>query len=74
MIMLTKRDTKKRLQMEFTSLEHLVPPDHILRKIDQAMDSSFIYDEVENLYSSSGRPSIDPAIPYKSPMTKEGFF
>ena len=62
MIMLTKRDTKKRSQMEFTSLEHLVPPDHILRKIDQAMDFSFIYDEVESLYSSLGRPSIDPVV------------
>lgn len=62
MIMLTKRDTKKRSQMEFTSLEHLVPQDHILRKIDQAMDFSFIYDEVKSLYSSSGRPSIDPVV------------
>lgn len=60
--MLTRKDTKTRLQMEFTSLENLVPPDHLLRKIDKAMDFSFIYDEVECLYSSAGRPSIDPVV------------
>ena len=60
--MQTRKDTKTRLQMEFTSLENLVPSDHLLRKIDKAMDFSFIYDELEDLYSSAGRPSIDPVV------------
>lgn len=42
-------------------IEDLVPQDHLLRKIDRAIDFGFIYDEVKELYSSdNGRPSIDP--------------
>ena len=45
------------------SLEQLVPEDHILRKIDRYIDFSFIYDLVEDKYSSeTGRPSIDPVV------------
>ena len=37
--------------------------DHLLRKVNDIIDFSFIYDEVENLYcSNNGRPSIDPVI------------
>lgn len=43
-------------------LEDLVPKDHLLRKIDRVMDFNFIYDYVEDLYSSTGRPSIDPVV------------
>lgn len=60
--MLTIRDTRKRSQMEFTSLENLVPKDHLLRKIDKIMNFDFIYDEVGTLYSTVGRPSIDPVV------------
>lgn len=42
-------------------IEDLVPQDHLLRKIENAMDFEFIYDEVKDLYSQdNGRPSIDP--------------
>ena len=35
--------------------------DHILRKIDRAVDFTKIYDFVEELYcGDNGRPSIDP--------------
>lgn len=43
-------------------LEDLVPQDHILRKIDKAIDLSFVYDRVQHLYSDIGRPSIDPVV------------
>jgi hypothetical protein len=34
-----------------------------VRKIDQAIDFSFIYDLVEDLYCpDNGRPSIDPVV------------
>ncbi len=33
---------------------------HILRAIDKAINFSFIYKEVERLYSEKGRPDIDP--------------
>ena len=42
-------------------IEDLVPQDHLLRKIENAIDFGFVYDEVKGLYSSdNGRPSIDP--------------
>lgn len=42
-------------------IEDLVPQDHMLRKIENAIDFGFIYDEVKDLYSTdNGRPSIDP--------------
>ncbi|MGQ9558136.1 MAG: IS1182 family transposase [Desulfurispora sp.] len=52
-----------RYQISFFSLEQLVPQDHLLRKIDQAIDFSFIYDLVQDKYSqATGRPSIDPVV------------
>ncbi len=42
-------------------IEDLVPQDHLLRKVENAIDFDFIYDEVKDLYSEDkGRPSIDP--------------
>jgi transposase len=36
---------------------------HLLRKVNDILDFSFIYDEVEGLYcSSNGRPSIEPVV------------
>lgn len=45
------------------ALDELVPQDHLVRKIDQAIDFDFIYDLVKDHYSSdSGRPSVDPVV------------
>lgn len=47
-------------------IEDLVPQDHLLRKIENALDFSFIYDEVKALYClDNGRPSIDPVVLFK---------
>lgn len=51
--------------------DELIPKDHLLRKIDEMIDFSFIYDKVEHLYSSIGRPSIDPVVLFK--MTLIGY-
>lgn len=48
--------------MEFISLEGLVPENHLVRKIEAAMDFSFIYDKVRDLYKPYGRESIDPVV------------
>ena len=43
-----------------------MPQDHLLRKIDRAVDYDKIYDFVEDLYClDNGRPSIDPVILFK---------
>ena len=39
-------------------LDGLVPVNHLVRKIENSIDFSFIYDKVKNLYSSLGNPSI----------------
>lgn len=59
--MLDKKDENKK-QVHFLSLEDLVPEDHLVRKLDKAIDLNFIYDEVKDLYSDKGRPSIDPVV------------
>ena len=44
-------------------LEDLVPKDHLLRKIEAAVDFDKLYGMVEDLYSEdNGRPSIDPVV------------
>jgi transposase len=49
--------------MEMVWLEDLVPKEHLLRKIDAAVDFNKIYEMVEELYSEdTGRPSIDPVV------------
>lgn len=45
-----RKEKEERNQVEFLSLEDLVPIDHILRKIDSAVDFTHIYDFVEDLY------------------------
>lgn len=56
-----KNHIEGRYPIAFFTLEDLVPQDHLLRKIDQAIDFSFIYDLVQDQYSPhTGRPRIDP--------------
>jgi transposase len=61
--MLTKRNDNNRNQIVMSSIEDLVPEEHLLRKIDNAINFDFIYEMVEDLYSNeTGRPSIDPVV------------
>ena len=49
-----------RSQFGFYSLDDLVPQDHLLRQIEEAIDFSFIYDLVADSYSDdTGRRSLD---------------
>ncbi len=57
-----------RRQIGFYTLDELVPKDHFLRKVEETIDFSFIYDVVEDSYSSdNGRPSLDPVLLVKIP-------
>ena len=67
--MMTQNTDKKRDQIQMFCMDDLVPKDHLLRLIDQAIDWSFIYELVEDKYcSDNGRPSIDPVILIKIPF------
>lgn len=58
-----ERASDTRHQLEVVDMESLVPPDHLLRKIDKAIDFSFVYNLVEHLYcADNGRPAADPVV------------
>jgi len=64
--MLNQKREDSRKQIGFYCMEDLVPKDHLLRKIEKAIDFSFIYDLVKDRYSEdTGRPSIDPVVLFK---------
>src|SRR5215211_8211558 len=47
------------------SLEDLVPPDHVYRHLERALDLGFVRDLVRGTYADIGRPSIDPVVFFK---------
>ena len=49
----------------FRTIDELVPNDHLVRKLDECMNFSFIEDKVEHLYSKGGRASIPPIVLFK---------
>lgn len=60
------RNRDKQQGMELVTYELLVPQDHLLRKIDAAIDFSFIYKLCAPLYcTDNGRPAIDPEILFR---------
>lgn len=71
--MLSKK-TGKPEQLQVVSIDQLVPEDHLLRKIEKAIDFSFIYKLVEDQYSpDTGRPSLDPVLLIKIPVIQYMF-
>ena len=56
----------ERNQMEMFCIDSFVPEDHLLRKIDEALDFGRIYEIVGDLYCyNNGRPSVDPVVLFK---------
>lgn len=52
--------------VEFVVIDNLVPQEHLLRKIDAAVDFNRLYEMVEPLYcEDNGRPSVDPVVLFK---------
>lgn len=47
------------------TINDIVPKEHLVRKLDAAIDLKFIEDEVESLYSAFGKPSIPPLVLFK---------
>ena len=58
-----EREKMERGIYEIVDTESLVPAEHLLRKIDAAVDWNKLYDMVEPLYcADNGRPSVDPVV------------
>ena len=56
-----QQNTQEAL-FSYVTLESLVPKKHILRKIDRWIDFSMVHEKTKDLYSSTGRPSVDPEV------------
>ena len=64
--------TKNRDFVSLTdlSLEELVPKDNFYRRLEAAVDLSFVRDLVKDCYSFSGRPSVDPQVFFKLQLVR----
>jgi len=61
-----RTNTSREFQPETVNIEDLVPQEHLLRKINETIDFSFIADKCRPLYcSDNGRPCIDPVMLFK---------
>lgn len=69
--MMSMNTSVNQQEIELVMLEQLVKEDHLLRSIDKYINFSFIYNEVEYLYSDIGRPSIDPVTLFKMLLIKD---
>ena len=56
------KKTKQAPLFYYINIEDMIPENHILRLINKYIDFSFIRKKTRHLYSSTGRPSIDPEV------------
>ena len=69
-----ERGKMDRDLVEFVVIDQLVPKEHLLRKIDAAVDFTQLYEMVEPLYcEDNGRPSIDPVVLFKMVLIQHLF-
>lgn len=63
---MSSENRAERNQMEFFCIDSFVSEDHLLRKIEEAVDFSKIYEIVRARYChNNGRPSVDPVVLFK---------
>jgi len=61
-----RTNTSREFQPETVNIEDIVPQDHLLRKINETIDFSFIAEKCRSLYcEDNGRPCIDPVMLFK---------
>ena len=61
-----ERGKMDRQVIKMVEIDQLVPEEHLLWKIDKAVDFSRLYEMVEPLYcEDNGRPSVDPVVLFK---------
>ena len=74
MIEVLTKEREQRQAIEMLCTDMLVPENHLLRKIDKAVDFNRIYDFVSELYcEDNGRPSVDPVVIFKMVMIQHLF-
>ncbi len=65
---MTRNNMTERDRLEMLTIDQLILQDHLVRKVEPAIDFSFIYLLVENLYSPFVRRSINPVVMLKMNM------
>ncbi len=61
-----KERRERQQEMDLVILEQLIPEEHLLRKVEKAVDFSFIYPLCAPLYSeNNGRSAIDPEMIFR---------
>lgn len=69
-----KKEAEQRQAVEMLCTDMLVPREHLLRKIDAAVNFARIYELVEDFYcEDNGRPSCDPVVLFKLVMIQHLF-
>ena len=62
--MMGSKAVEPKLFLSF-DLDAAVPPTHILRRIAEVVDFSFVRDLARPCYSHTGQPSVDPVVLFK---------
>jgi transposase len=62
--MMGKKGSTGKMFYQF-SIEERVPEDHLLRRVAEAVDFSFVRRMTARFYSHTGQPSIDPVVIFK---------
>jgi len=62
--MMGKKERGEKLYYDL-SLDDKVPQDHLLRRIAEAVDFSFVHEIARPYYSHTGKPSVDPVVVLK---------
>ena len=60
--MMGRREDRQRQLFYQFNLDEVVPPDHLVRRIDAVLDLGWVHKELAPYYSHTGRPSIDPVL------------
>ena len=60
------KEKEDRYQIEFYCIDDLVPKNHLLRKIEKAVDFKKIYELTDELYcKDNGRSNVDSVVLFK---------
>jgi hypothetical protein len=61
-IVMGQRENGQRQFIYAFDLDKVVPPDHLVWRIDAVLDLNWVHKELAPYYSRTGRPSIDPVL------------
>lgn len=67
-----EKDSRKDIVM--VDVDALVPPDHLLRKVERVMDYDWLYERLSPYYcADNGRPGTDPVVLIKMVLIQHLF-